>query len=63
MNLQEELTETFVQRHTRAQMRAAVLGVCIVSFATLLTPVRLAKTERIDPITRAEQLIGERNYR
>lgn len=47
----------------RRAARFVLLGLVIILAATLSTPARLAMSERIDPLTRAEQLIGDRSYR
>ncbi|HAA77161.1 TPA: hypothetical protein DCE37_18770 [Candidatus Latescibacteria bacterium] len=63
MHLQDELIRISAHRRRRFVATAMASGLAIVLAATLVTPTKLAMAERIDPISRAEQLIGERDYR
>lgn len=63
MHLQQELTRSASIRRRRVFLRTFALGSLILLVATLITPSKLALSERIDPIARAEQLIGDKDYR
>lgn len=63
MNLQDELTRISVRHRRQLWSIGTIAGIGILAVATLVTPTKLAMAERIDPITRAEQLIGDHDYR
>ena len=63
MNLQNELTRVSSRRRPNVWVTPFLIGAGVVLLATLITPTKLAMAERIDPQSRAEQLLGERNYR
>jgi len=62
MDPQKELTSPITHR-PKTPWIGVLFGVGVVAAATFLTPAKLAMSERIDPITRAEQLIGDGDYR
>jgi soluble lytic murein transglycosylase len=63
MQFTDELARISARHRRRFLTRVVVASTSIIAAATLLTPAKLAMSERIDPISRAEQLIGDRNYR
>ncbi len=63
MNLQTELKPIMTGRRNRVMVATICSGVCITVLALLATPSKLAMSERIDPLSRAEQFIGDRQFK
>ncbi len=63
MNLSRDLISGFLPQSRSELIYACLVGGLIVVAAMLATPSPLAMSERIDPVSRAEQLLGEGDYK